>query len=133
MSDTKGYLNHEEESGNVNISEDVIASIAGIATTEVEGVASLASGMNFAELLGGKKSMSKGVKIQLEGKDVVIDIFLVIHYGHVIPTVAAKVQDKVIAAVESMTGLNPTAVNVHITGVEFEKEPKKTAEPVQEA
>ena len=133
MAENKGYFNQQEESGSVNISEDVIASVAGIATTEVEGVASLASGMNFAELLGGKKSMSRGVKIQLEENDVTVDIFVVIKYGHVIPTVAAKVQEKVIAAVESMTGLNLKAVNVHITGVEFEKAPQKPEKQEPEA
>lgn len=130
MAESKEYLKRENEIGNVNISEDVIASIAAVSATEVEGVTGLTSGINFSEIFGGKKASSKGVKVQLNDDEVVVDLFLSIRYGEVIPTVAAQIQDKVVSAVESMTGLNVSAVNVHVAGVSFEKE--TATEPAKE-
>jgi len=88
----------------------------------VEGVTGLTSGINFSEIFGGKKASSKGVKVQLGEDQVTVDLFLSIRYGEVIPTIAAQIQDKVMSAVESMTGLTVSAVNVHVAGVSFEKE-----------
>ncbi len=122
MAESKEYLKHENEIGNVNISEDVIASIAAVSATEVDGVTGLVSGINFSELFGGKKASSKGVKVLLDENQVAIDLFLSIRYGEVIPTIAAQIQDKVMSAVESMTGLVVSAVNVHVAGVSFEKD-----------
>ena len=122
MAESKEYLKHENEIGNVNISEEVIASIAALSATEVEGVTGLTSGINFSEIFGGKKAASKGIKVELGEGQVTVDLFLSIRYGEVIPTIAAQIQDKVMSAVESMTGLTVSAVNVHIAGVSFEKE-----------
>ena len=122
MAESKEYLKHENEIGNVNISEDVIASIAAVSAAEVEGVSVLTSGINFSELFGGKKATSKGVKVVLGEDRVTIDLFLSIRYGEVIPTIASQIQDKVMSAIESMTGLSVSAVNVHVAGVSFEKE-----------
>ena len=130
MAESKEYLKHEKEIGNVNISEDVIASIAAVSATEVDGVTGLTSGINFSEIFGGKKATSKGVKVQLLGENQVsVDLFLSIRYGEVIPTIAAQIQDNVASAVESMTGLTVSAVNVHVAGVSFEKE---AAEPAKD-
>jgi len=126
VAENKDYLKQEQESGCVNISEDVLASIAAVSAMEVEGVATLTSGINFTELFGGKKSSSKGVKIVVHESNVVVDIYMSIKYGFVIPTVAAKVQDRVVNAIDSMTGLHASAVNVHVSGVAFEKELVKT-------
>lgn len=121
MAETKDYLEKADENGNINISEDVIASIAAIAASEVEGIAALTStSVDIAEFLG-KKSTSKGVKIQ--GTD--IDIYISVKYGYVIPTVAKQVQDGVSAAIEAMAGLTVNSVNVHVTGIVIEKESKK--------
>lgn len=124
MAENKDYLKQDQETGCVNISEDVLASIAAVSAMEVDGVATLGAGINFAEWFGGKKN-SKGVKITVNETDVVVDIVLAIKYGFVIPNVAAKVQDKVMTAIDSMTGLHASAVNVHIAGVAFEKEAAK--------
>ncbi|MCX7615099.1 MAG: Asp23/Gls24 family envelope stress response protein [Clostridiales bacterium] len=126
MADNKDYWASSQEQGSVRISEDVVASIAALAASEVKGVSSLSSGLgsDIAELLG-KKNLSKGVKIQFLGDDVSIDIFILVKYGFVICDVASKVQENVIAAVESMTGLKVSAANIHVTGIYFERELEK--------
>ncbi|MDP4109625.1 MAG: Asp23/Gls24 family envelope stress response protein [Bacillota bacterium] len=126
MADNKDYWASLQEQGSVRISEDVVASIAALAASEVKGVSSLSSGLggDIAELLG-KRNLSRGVKIQFTGDEVIIDIFLLIKYGYVICDVAGKVQESVISAVESMTGLKVNAANIHVTGVFFERDPEK--------
>ena len=125
-----GSREHENESkenkGNVHIADDVVASVAALAAAEIEGVGALVAGpgVDISELLG-KKNMTKGVKLVMDGDNVTIDIFLLVKYGATIQNVARKVQDAVGSAVESMTGLNVTAVNIRVNGVAFEKEPKK--------
>ncbi len=123
MADNKDYWASVQEQGSVRISEDVIASIAALAASEVGGVSSLSSGFgsDIAELLG-KRNLSKGVKIQFSGDEVSIDIYLLIKYGHVICEVAGKVQESVITAVESMTGLRVKEANIHVTGISFDRE-----------
>lgn len=126
MADNKEYLTQKEESGNINISEEVIASIAAVAAAEVEGVASLGNGsVDIAEFLG-KKSISKGVKLQIDDENIAVDLYINVKYGSVVPTVAKYVQEGVASAIESMAGLTVTAVNVHVSGVQFEKAAKKT-------
>lgn len=109
------YINISCEKGSVHISEEVIAVITAAAINEVEGVAGLA-GNEFV----GKKHASRGVKVYFGEGDITIDAHIMIRYGSGIAGVAGKVQDGVISAVESMTGIQPT-VNVHVTGVSFDK------------
>lgn len=133
MAEMKDYLNQREENGNINIAEDVVASIAAVAASEVEGVASLtSSSVDIAEFLG-KKSVSKGVKIQITESATTVDIYLMIKYGCVIPSIAAAVQEAVANALESMAGLVVGAVNVHVTGITFEKEEKKPLPVIESA
>ena len=123
MAENREYLKKTVENGSINISEDVLAVIAAAAAAEVEGVQSLASnlGAEFAEMFG-KKSQSKGVKLEIdEDGCIVVDVFLLVYYGGKITEIARKVQDAVIAALESMSGMTVKTVNVHITGVSFEK------------
>lgn len=116
----------ENDIKGINISEDVVATIAGMAAQEVKGVASMnASGIG--EVFGIK---TKGVKVQVDDKDAVIEISLNVEYGARIPDIAWEVQNKVKTQVETMTGLNVVSVNVHVQGVNTPK--KKNAE-VQEA
>ncbi len=107
-----------DKDGNISISADVIATIAAVAAKSIEGVCGMASSLTggFAELLG-KKNPSKGVKVAISGKDVKIDMFVVVEYGVKIPDVAWEIQGKTKNEVEAMTGLNVTAVNVNIEGV----------------
>lgn len=107
----------------IQIADEVIAIIAGIAAIEVEGIAGMSgsiSGDIVAEVLG-RKNLSKGVKITVGQKDVSIDLNMVIEFGVKIPKVALEVQKRVQNAVETMTGLTVTAVNLNITGIHFGK------------
>ena len=126
MADKKDYLSKQEENGDINISEHVVASIASLAASEVEGVHSLASqNVDIAEMVG-KKSTSKGVKVSMDDKYLVVDIQILLKYGAVIPEVSKKIQQEVSAAIESMTGFTVSEVNVSITGISFDKVVKKT-------
>ena len=114
----------KEELGNIEVAPEVIEVIAGIATTEVEGVAStrgsLASGV--AERFG-KKVHSKGIKTSMtEEGSLVVDVFCTVKYGYAIPKVAKEVQSSIRQAILNMTAIGTNEVNVHITGIQFEKE-----------
>lgn len=124
MNENKEYVTHTEETGTINISEDVVASIAAIAISEVDGVAGLHSGAEITDLIG-KKSLSKGVKITLNQNSVQVDCYIQVKYGYTIPEVAKTIQDQVSTAVESMTGLSVETVNVGVGGIVFEKGTKK--------
>lgn len=122
MSESKEYLVQPVEKGTVNISEEVVAAIAALAISEVEGVYGLSSSFtaDLKEMLG-RKNMSKGVKLTIEDEVVTVECFVVITYGSEIPAVAANIQDAVITAVESMAGLKVAAVNVDICGISAPK------------
>lgn len=126
----------EESVGNIKIAPDVVSTIAGIATAEVEGVAgmhtSIAGGL--AEMLSTKKNQSKGVKVEIKENSVVIDLYIIVEYGVRIPELAWEVQENVKTSVETMTGLTAEKVNIHIEGVSFEKMKKdeETAEAVED-
>ncbi len=104
--------------GDIKISDSVVASIAGLAASETEGVNSL-SGNLTNEIVAkfGIKNNSKGVKLDINQGDVVADIYVDVIYGYSIPDVSAKVQEKVKQAIESMTGLNVVGVNVRVVGI----------------
>jgi len=106
--------------GSIRISDDVVGIIAGMAATEVPGVAGMSAGIvgGIAEMLG-RKNLSKGVKVDVGEKDAAVDIYIVIEYGSKIPEVASQIQQKVKNAIEQMTGLNVVGVNVNIQGVTF--------------
>lgn len=115
-----------EGMGGVKISDDVIATIASLAASEIEGVSKMTGSMaaNLTEILG-KKKFSKGVKVQLEEDTVEIDVFLSIVYGSIIQEVAEKVQENVKKAIESMTEFKVMTVNVHVQGVTQPEEEKQ--------
>lgn len=113
-----------EEQGSIHIAEDVVVSIAALAVSEVDGVASLAAGAGMSELLS-KKTPGRGVKIAMDGSKVNVDVSLLVQYGYQITSVAQKVQEKVKNAIETMTGLEAGCINVHVNGVSFDKQAKK--------
>lgn len=121
---------------NLNISEDVIGIIAGLAASEVEGIAGMTLGFvdGINQFLGGNKKYSKGVKIELDGKKVTVDLFVNVRYGVRIPDVAWAAQTAVKNAVETMTGLEIAAVNINVQGIIFDKpeEKKEVEAPVEE-
>lgn len=108
--------------GSIRIADEVVATVAGLAAVDVEGVASMSAGWgtDLVEKLG-KKNFGKGIKVEVTENDTKIDIYLIIEYGYPIPTVAETVQKEVKMAVESMTGLKVSAVNVNILGVSIKK------------
>lgn len=112
---------------NLNISEDVIGIIAGLATSEVEGIAGMTLGFvdGINQFLGSNKKYSKGVKVTLDGKKVIIDLYVNVKYGVRIPDVAWSAQNSVKKSVETMTGLEVSAVNINVQGIIFEKNTKE--------
>lgn len=119
-----------EIASNLTISEEVIGIIAGLAAAEVEGVSGMTLGFvdGINQMLGNNKKYTKGVKIELEGNDVTIDLYVIVKYGVKIPDVAFSIQNSVKDSVESMTGLNVKAVNINVQGVTFDKEKKNSIE-----
>lgn len=111
----------------ISISDEVISKISSVAVKSVEGVYGMYTSISggFAEFLG-KKSQSKGVKVVFEEKSCIIDVYIVIEYGAVIPDIAWEIQDKVKADVEAMTGLVVKAVNVNVEGVNVIKPKEET-------
>ena len=109
--------------GEVRVADEVVAIIAGLAATEVEGVESMAGNITN-ELVAklGMKNLSKGVKVTVEDKTVTVDLALNIRFGYEIPKVSKKVQEKVKNAIETMTGLTVAGVNVRIAEVDMKTE-----------
>lgn len=110
------------ELGSVRIADDVIAVIAGLAATEVDGISAMAGNITN-ELMSrvGVKNLAKGVRVEIIGQNVKVAISLIIDYGVNIPTTCGKVQEKVKSTIENMTGLTVTDVNVRIAGVDMNK------------
>ena len=115
--------NKETEVNGIKISEDVVSTIAGVAASEVAGVAGMSGGLvgGLSEMLG-KKNFSKGIKVDVENNSTTIEIYIIVEYGVRIPDVAWEIQHKVKTAVEDMTGLKVEKVNIHVQGVKIEKE-----------
>ena len=115
-------LNDMEPSGTITFASDVVATIAGIAAAEVEGVAVMVSVPNGGNLLGKNRAVTKGVKVEVGTEEVSVDLYMVIEYGQPIQKVAQDVQENVRRQIESMTGLHVVRVDVHVQEVSFEKE-----------
>ena len=107
------------ENEGIQIANDVIAVIAGVAVSEVPGVSGMAGGFagGISEVLSGKKNLAKGIKVEATETQAKIDVNIIVEYGSRIPDVAFEIQNRVKKAVESMTGLNVEEVNVHVQGV----------------
>ena len=120
--DRKGFKIKEDKLGEVKIADEVVAIIAGLASTEVEGVSSMAGNITN-ELVSklGMKNLSKGIRVDVSDGVVRVDVALNIAYGYAIPDVSAKVQEKVKSAIENMTGLDVSGVNVRIDSVDMGK------------
>ena len=113
----------KDKIGEVQIADEVVAIIAGLAATEVDGVDSMAGNITN-ELVGklGMKNLSKGVKVDVTEEHVSVDLSLNMKYGYNIPDVSEKVQDRVKTAIENMTGLHVLDVNIKIASVNMEAE-----------
>ena len=111
----------ENKIGEVRIADEVVAIIAGLAATEVEGVASMAGNLT-RELISklGMRNLSKGVEVEVVDSTVSVKLSLNIQYGYSVPDVSEKVQDRVKTAIENMTGLEVLDVNITIAGVNMD-------------
>ena len=107
------------ENEGIQISNDVVAVIAGVAVSEVQGVSGMAGGFagGISEVFSGKKNLAKGIKVDVSENEAKIDVNIIVEYGSRIPDVAFEIQKRVKKAVESMTGLKVEEVNVHVQGV----------------
>ncbi len=114
----------QTESNEIKIADDVVAVIAGVAVSEVSGVAEMAGGFagGITEVLSGKKNLAKGIKVEVGDKNAKIDVNIIVEYGVRIPDVAFEIQNRVKKAVETMTGLKVIEVNVNVQGVSTETE-----------
>ena len=110
--------NTQGETNTIKISDDVVAVIAGKAVADAPGVFAMAGGFagGISEVLSGKKNLSKGIKVDVGEKETKIDVNIIVDYGVRIPDIAFDIQNRVKSAVEGMTGLKVTAVNVHVQG-----------------
>ena len=117
----ESYVTNQTEKGNISISEDVVTVMVTAAIAEIEGVAGLANptSTDIAEFFGIKNA-TKGVKLSAEDGVLTVDVVIMVRYGYGVTVVAKKVQEQVAASVESMTGFK-VRVNVHVTGIAFDK------------
>lgn len=120
------------QGGNVTFAPDVIATIAYLAAADIEGVDGMASGVveGLSGILNSKKNYTKGVKVDINEKDVNVDISIIVKYGFKLHEVCANIQKSIKNAIETMTGLNVVAVNIAVQSISFEKpeKPEKSAE-----
>ena len=109
----------KSENDGIQISSDVVAVIAGVAISEVQGVAGMAGGFagGISEVFSGKKNLAKGIKADINDGKAKLDVNIIVEYGSRIPDVAFEIQNRVKKAVENMTGLVVEEVNVHVQGV----------------
>ena len=120
--------------GTVYFVSDVLATIAGLAVTEVEGVANMVSGsgtlvdMFARKAQSNSKNLTRGIKVDVNGNDVTVNVTIIVEYGSPVPEVASGIQENVKKAIETMTGMNVKSVDVHVQGVSFERENRAVAE-----
>ena len=115
--------------GAIRIADEVVSIIAGLAATEVEGIAGMSGGIagGSAEMLG-RKNFAKGVKVEVGEKEAAVDLYIIVKYGVRIPDIALAAQENVKQAIETMTGLTVVEVNVHVQGVSFPQDEERTDE-----
>ncbi|MBQ9393828.1 MAG: Asp23/Gls24 family envelope stress response protein [Oscillospiraceae bacterium] len=118
MAENKEYLIRQEDTGNIQIAEEVIANLAAATALEVDGVGGL-MGANVSDLVGGKKLTAKGVRVEMADGALLVHLYLMIRYGCEIAEVAGKVQQAVCTTLKGSTGFDVSAVNVHVGGISF--------------
>ena len=125
----KDGLKSDSALGTIRIADEVVSIIAGLAATEIDGIAGMSGGLvgGIAEMLG-RKNFSKGVKVEVGEREAAIDLYIIVKYGVRIPDVALAAQENIKQAIENMTGLSVVEVNVHVQGVNFPEEEEKIEE-----
>ena len=129
MEQAKEMVKKDNSLGSIRIADEVVSIIAGLAATEVEGIAGMSGGIagGIAEMLG-RKNFAKGVKVEVGEKEAAVDLYIIGKYGERIPDVALAAQENVKQAIENMTGLSVVEVNIHVQGVGFPDEEGKVDE-----
>ena len=122
-----------QNGGTITYANEVIATIAGVAANEIDGIAGMCVSGGFSEILGRNRSITKGVKVEVGSQEAAVDLYIVVEYGQPIQKVAAEVQENVRKALESLTGLHVVRVDVHVQGVSFEKEKKEAQSNLEAA
>jgi uncharacterized alkaline shock family protein YloU len=123
-------MSEELQTGLIRISDDVVATIAGLAALETPGVAAMSGGISegLAKRLSGK-NVQKGVSVEVGQLEAAIDLRVIVHYGSKIQEVCRDLQYNVRESVQNMTGLNVVEVNVKVEGVAFKEEESEEAHP----
>ena len=111
-----------QNGGTISYANEVIATIAGVAANEIDGIAGMCVSGGFSEILGRNKNITRGVKVEVGSQEAAVDLYVIVEYGKPIQKLAAEVQENVRKALESLTGLHVVRVDVHVQGVSFEKE-----------
>lgn len=116
----KSLMKTDTGLGTIKIADEVVSIIAGLAATEIDGIAGMSGGLvgGIAEMLG-RKNFSKGVKVEVGEREAAIDLYIIVKYGVRIPDVALAAQENIKRAIETMTGLSVVEVNVNVQGVHF--------------
>jgi len=122
-----------QNGGTITYANEVIATIAGVAANEIDGIAGMCVSGGFGEILGRNRSITKGVKVEVGSQEAAVDLYIVVEYGKPIQKVAGEVQENVRKALESLTGLHVVRVDIHVKGVSFEKEKKATLTGIEAA
>ena len=113
MGENREYLTQSASDGSINISEDVVVAIA----SEVGAMMTTMTEQLTEQFMG--KKPARGIRMDIQDGEITLDVYLTVKYGFAIPETAAKVQDAVMSAVETMTGFSVRAVNVHVGGISF--------------
>ena len=111
-----------ENGGTIKYANEVIAIIAGVAASEVDGIAGMCTSGGISDILSRNRSITRGVKVEIGGEEASVELYIVVEYGSPIQKVASEVQENVRKAIETMTGLHVVNVDVHVQGVSFERE-----------
>ena len=129
MANEKEIVRKDNSLGSIRIADEVVSIIAGLAATEVEGIAGMSGGIAgcIAEMLG-RRNFAKGVKVEVGEKEAAVDLYIIVKYGVRIPDVALAAQENVKQAIETMTGLSVVEVNIHVQGVGFPEDENKPEE-----
>lgn len=122
-----------QNGGTITYANEVIATIAGVAANEIDGIAGMCISGGFGEILSRNKNITRGVKVEVGSQEAAVDLYIIVEYGKPIQKVASEVQENVRKALESLTGLHVVRVDVHVQGVSFEKEKKANQTSIEAA
>lgn len=122
-----------QNGGTITYANEVIATIAGVAANEIDGIAGMCISGGFSEILSRNRNITRGVKVEVGSQEAAVDLYIIVEYGKPIQKVAGEVQENVRKALESLTGLHVVRVDVHVQGVSFEKEKKAAQNSIEAA